>query len=88
MSPIWQATASALPPARVDRVRHGGTALELAARDDDLCAVRGKRLAMASPMPRLAPVTTATRPVRSNETAMVSPGAWMICGRFIRRRRW
>src|SRR3989344_8057109 len=66
ISPMWQASTEALPPAsRMDAATASqGSALRLEMMTCAPCAA--SRRAMASPMPRLEPVTRATLPVRSN----------------------
>src|SRR5690242_8585904 len=66
MSPMWQARTSALPPAA--RIAAATVSQSSALRLDTItCApCAASAFAIASPMPRLAPVTSATLPVRSN----------------------
>ena len=66
MSPMWHAIARASPPASDDPLRHCGTGSALRLETTTFAPCSANALAIASPMPRLAPVTTATRPYRSN----------------------
>jgi len=56
-----------------DRGRDRLTGLRLAAGNDDVRTVCGQQAAIASPMPRLEPVTRATLPVRSKVVGWLMP---------------
>jgi len=65
---MWAGTARACPPAVSISLTAAAQASALRLATTTLAPARAKPLAMARPMPRLPPVTMATRPVRSNES--------------------
>src|SRR5512143_3366004 len=67
MSPMWQATAVALPPAALIAAATASQPSCLRLETITCAPYSAYAFAIASPMPRLAPVTTATLPDRSNE---------------------
>ena len=66
MSPMWQTIARASPPASVIRCATAAQASALRLETTTFAPRSANALAIASPIPRLAPVTTATLPFRSN----------------------
>src|SRR5512143_971102 len=70
MSPMWQATAVALPPAALIAAATASQPSCLRLETITCAPYSAYAFAIASPMPRLAPVTNATLPVRSNETVI------------------
>ena len=71
MSPMLQAIGVALPPAArmAAATASHPSCLRLETITSAPCSANA--VAIASPMPRLAPDTTATLSVRSNDTAMI-----------------
>jgi len=53
-----------------DGIGNGLAAIDLAAGNDDVCALLGEQLGDASPIPRLAPETKAILPSRSNRVVL------------------
>ena len=86
-------TASARPPAARSAAATSSQALRLAADDDDLGAGLARRpRAIARPSPRVPPVTTATRPDRSNRSRAPRGAAagvsWLVHGGHLRGLRF
>ncbi len=68
---MWHASADAFPPAsRIDAAT-ASHASSLRLETTTCAPAAASARAMASPMPREAPVTRATRPDRSKETVEV-----------------
>src|SRR6185295_7638502 len=68
--PVWQATASASPPLSRISLATASTPSSLRLASTSFAPAAARAAAIAAPIPREAPVTMATRPVRSNREGL------------------